>query len=148
MSPLRHAARLVVLDGQGAVLLVKYNDGRPGRPAHYWSTPGGGVESGETHVAAAQRELVEETGLEAAVGRELWSCRVRLDLPSSGVVEQLERYFLVRIAEVAPDVRNSSPEDIVGHRWWTVADLKTTTDLVFPDGLVASLAEAGLDGTG
>jgi 8-oxo-dGTP pyrophosphatase MutT (NUDIX family) len=143
-TPFRQAARLVVLDSQGAVLLIKYNDGRPGRPAYYWSTPGGGVESGETHLSAAQRELLEETGLRADVGRELWSRRVLLDLPS-GEVEQLERYFLVRLAEVAPDVRNSSPENIVDHRWWTVGDLRTTTDLVFPDGLVASLSEAGLD---
>src|SRR5439155_26095393 len=95
---------------RAAVPLGKCADGRAGRPACYWSTPGGAVESGETHVEAAHRELREETGLLATVGRELWSQRVRLDLPS-GKVEQLERYFLVRLAEVEPEVHNTSPED-------------------------------------
>ena len=130
--PLRQAARLVILDSRGSILLVKYADGRAGRPAYYWSTPGGGVESGETHFEAAHRELREETGLLATVGRELWSQRVRLDLPS-GRVEQLERYFLVRLADVEPEVHNTSPEDIVAHRWWPMSDLRTTKDRVFPE---------------
>jgi len=104
------------------------------------------VESAETHIGAAQRELREETGLQATVGRELWSQRVRLDVPS-GKVEQLERYFLVRLAEVEPEVHNTSPEDIVAHRWWPMSDLRTTTDRVFPERLLALLAEAGLHGT-
>ncbi len=143
-SPVRQAARVVVFDCDGAILLVRYIDGRPGRPAHYWATPGGAVEPGETHRNAAQRELLEETGLEAEVGRELWSRRVLLDLPA-GMIEQDERYFLVQLAEATPVVRNTSPEDIVGHRWWPLPELGTTGDVVFPDGLLLFLAEAGFD---
>lgn len=36
---------------------------QPNRPK-YWSTPGGHIEPGETPLAAAQRELLEETGME------------------------------------------------------------------------------------
>jgi len=104
------------------------------------------VEPGETYRSAAHRELLEETGLEAEVDRELWSRRALLDLPA-GLIEQHERYFLVQLAEVAPVVRNTSTEDIVGHRWWPLAELRATADVVFPDGLLVSLAEFGLDCT-
>ncbi|MFP5020822.1 NUDIX domain-containing protein [Pseudonocardia phyllosphaerae] len=47
-----------------------------------WSLPGGHLESGETPVAAALRELAEETGVVAARGELVGLC-VRLD--GSGV---------------------------------------------------------------
>jgi 8-oxo-dGTP diphosphatase len=49
----------------GALLLV-----RRGRPpeAGRWSLPGGRLEAGETLRAAVEREVLEETGLEARCG--------------------------------------------------------------------------------
>ena len=45
----------------GKVLLIE----RAKPPLGMWSLPGGHVEPGETVIAAAQRELMEETGLSA-----------------------------------------------------------------------------------
>ena len=45
----------------GRVLLIK----RAKPPAGLWSLPGGHVEFGETAVVAAQRELLEESGITA-----------------------------------------------------------------------------------
>ncbi len=54
----------VVVDG-GRVLIVR----RKHEPlAGQWSIPGGGVEVGETLEACVAREILEETGLEVAVG--------------------------------------------------------------------------------
>jgi len=47
-------ARAMVIDGQGRVFLIKHSY------VAGWYLPGGGVESGETFLAALTRELVEE----------------------------------------------------------------------------------------
>ena len=67
------AAGAVITDAQGRVLLVlRGHDPQKGR----WSIPGGSVEPGETLAEAAQREVLEETGLHVQVGEELWSVRL------------------------------------------------------------------------
>jgi 8-oxo-dGTP pyrophosphatase MutT (NUDIX family) len=144
-APARYVARLVILDASGAVLLVRYHDDRPGRPLRYWATPGGALEPGESHVDAARRELLEETGLTAPVGRELWERRCEIDHPS-GIVDQHERFFLVQLSDRAPAVRNTSSEDIRELRWWSIAALRTTAEVIFPERLLASLEKAGLAG--
>ncbi len=72
--PVRHAARVVLLDPQARVLLMRYDDPPPN--GTNWSTPGGGLEPGESHHEAALRELAEETGwtdieLQRAVHRQI-----------------------------------------------------------------------------
>lgn len=57
------AATAVVTDAAGRILLVLRNR-EPGR--HQWALPGGFVETGESPVEAARRELEEETGLRAS----------------------------------------------------------------------------------
>ncbi len=56
------AVRLMVVDGSGRVLILQRQHGT--HSAGAWCLPGGKVDYGETVEHAAQKELVEETGLE------------------------------------------------------------------------------------
>jgi 8-oxo-dGTP diphosphatase len=62
------------VERDGAVLFVRRSQGvfLPGR----WELPGGTVEPGEAHEAAAMREVAEETGLTVRIvterGRHNW----------------------------------------------------------------------------
>ena len=57
----RPTAGVVCLRGREILLIKRGNPPRQGQ----WSLPGGRIEWGETSEAAALRELVEETGVEA-----------------------------------------------------------------------------------
>lgn len=54
------AVVFLALDGRRHVLLIKRGDG------HGWAVPGGGIDPGEMPENAAERELLEEAGLDLA----------------------------------------------------------------------------------
>jgi len=58
----RTAARMFVIDRQERVLLM-HERRDIGSVESHWITPGGGVEGDESLIAAASREVYEETGL-------------------------------------------------------------------------------------
>jgi 8-oxo-dGTP pyrophosphatase MutT (NUDIX family) len=65
-KPTVHGCRVIALDDQGRVLLIRQSYG----PRH-WLCPGGSVERGEDPVATAHRELAEETGCTLSQARKV-----------------------------------------------------------------------------
>jgi len=64
MSKKPVGAAAVIMDSKGRILLVKHNYGK-----YNWELPGGLSEQNESAENTAKREVLEETGLDAAVGR-------------------------------------------------------------------------------
>ena len=62
-----HVVAAVITDARGRVLLNRRTENRD--MAGLWEFPGGKRESGETSEQALVRELREELGIEADVGR-------------------------------------------------------------------------------
>jgi len=54
--PLVTGCRVLAVNAAGEVLLVRHSYG-----TRHWTLPGGGMARGETPIAAAMRELIEET---------------------------------------------------------------------------------------
>lgn len=120
---LRHAARVVLIDARGRVLLLKW---RLQDCGHIWITPGGGLDAGESHVEAARRELWEEVGLEAG---ELGTCvwlRDHVFTWNGRLLRQRERFYLVRVERHEVDRQHNLADEkevMEEARWWSLSEI-------------------------
>ncbi len=132
----RRAARVVLVDRADRTLLLRGGD--PARPGlRWWFTPGGGLDDGETPAEGAARELFEETGLRVApadLGEPVWHQVTRFSY-NDRQYRQDQEYYFFRVPEWQVDTAGFDPEErrtIDDHRWWTIAELESTAETIYP----------------
>jgi len=141
----RPSSRLLVLNPERRVLLFRFcfDEGALAGTT-FWATPGGALDEGESFEEAAVRELFEETGIIIdSIDEHIAEREVVLPTPDGEKVLSIERFYVVRIAEVVLSNENYTEEEhqvMTEHRWWHDEDLRTTSDTVFPEDLADILA--------
>jgi ADP-ribose pyrophosphatase YjhB (NUDIX family) len=116
-------------------MLLRYDEN-----GGFWATPGGSLESGESHRQAVVRELREELGRHLAT-------RTKDHLVAGRSVRQAERYYLARVRPEDVDPESAaSPDNIQEWRWWSLAELAATSQTVYPvelTGLLRGILASG-----
>jgi 8-oxo-dGTP pyrophosphatase MutT (NUDIX family) len=135
----RRAARVLLFDPAGRLLLLKGRlPSAPDAPG-WWFTVGGGIEPGETVREAAAREIVEETGFtDATLGDVLFESDEILHDRKQRPVRHRSTFLFARCGGGEPSragwqaLENEFVDDI---RWWTPDELAAMADPVYPPDL-------------
>jgi len=144
----RSAARVLLLDARDRVLLLHgYDPGDPARGS-WWFTPGGGLEPDEDPAAGAARELFEETGLRLDAGNLAGPVYEQVvEFPFEGrKYRQSEGFYLARCEQWDVDTSGFTAlelRSVDGHRWWSLDELRTTSERIYPACLADLVASAG-----
>lgn len=135
---IRRAARLLV-EADDAVLLFRFT---PTDRPPLWATPGGECSPGEDYITAAQRELLEETGLALDPGPVITERRNDFTTFHGEPVTAHEAWFHVRVADQIIDTAGHTDHELQvmqSHRWFTRAELADWPEPIFPEEILTLL---------
>ena len=135
----RPAARVVLLDKERQIFLVKGSDPMRPEKGTWWEIPGGGIEPGEQSEDAAKRELYEECGFkDVVVGPCIWTQYVEFDFAMYHFKSD-ERIHLAEIEESAAwDPKGLEALEAAAFeegKWWTLDELLASEEQTLPKRL-------------
>ncbi len=137
-------AAYAVVERRGKLLLTHWRRGH----LHGWTLPGGGLDPGEDPRDAVVREVLEETGLEARVGKLIGvdsRVMVREEVPE-GTDPELHTIRIIYRATVKDGpLRNEVGGSSDEARWVSIRDIKGLRTLSL---VQAAMRMAGIDQRG
>lgn len=140
---IRIAAYGVIIEGE-RILLAHWNEhGRSG-----WTLPGGGIEGDEHPVAAARREIFEETGYEASVGRLLGidTMVIPAERRQTGSAPLYALRVVYRARVTGGELRNEVGGSSDEARWFDLADVPNLKRVGLVDIALRLNADEPVDG--
>jgi len=138
----RGSAVMMAVDDRERILLVRQYR-LPAR-RRMWELPAGRLDEGETALAAARRELAEETGYRARRWKKLVSF-----YPSPGFLAEKMTIFLAR--ELSPGAAAPMEDERIECRWFTAPEVAAAIAagrIIDAKTMIGYLVWKGLQGTG
>jgi putative (di)nucleoside polyphosphate hydrolase len=132
--PYRRGVGIMLLNREGLVFVARRID----MPSQAWQMPQGGIDEGETPIAAAWREMAEEIGTakaELIAESRRW---LRYDLPDDLALRlwrgryrgQEQKWFAFRYTGTDADIRIDTERPEFSH--WRWAAMATLPDIIVP----------------
>lgn len=144
MAAKRECSKVLLVDEQNRVLHFSGIDRtKPDIPA-WWFPVGGALEPGESPAEAAIRETREETGLKIAdPGPVVFTRSFHWNFEGEEY-DQAEWFFLVRVEGFSPVSTAWTDTEVAtirGTRWWSIEELRSTDEQVFPEDIADHLEQ-------
>ncbi|KAM7213375.1 NUDIX hydrolase domain-like protein [Rhypophila decipiens] len=117
----RHAIRVVAFNPSGQIAIVH------AKRDSYYKLPGGGIDPGEDHITAAEREMLEETGASIRV-RQISGCIATTE-EYRGTLHQMSFCYVADVIENGsggggPNLTEDEINDGLEHLWVSVEEAK------------------------
>lgn len=135
----RPSGRIFVVDDNYRVLMIRGQDPQNPARGHFWWTPGGGLDPGESVEEGARRELWEEIGLELESIEDLGPVvmtRNSVFGMDNVWFDSFETFFVVRVATgFEPKPEHWEPIEhaaIVGMEFLGADQIRSMDEYVYP----------------